>query len=53
MGQERITFVLDRPGGHAVPIRHADGSDRDALAAWPEKGLLGTQLGPNRNGRGW
>jgi len=29
------------------------GSDADALGAWPEKGLLGTQLGPNRNGRQW
>jgi Icc protein len=28
--------------------------DQDnALAAWPEHGLLGTQLGPNRNGRKW
>jgi predicted phosphodiesterase len=28
--------------------------DQDnALAAWPEHGLLGTQLGPNKNGRKW
>ena len=25
----------------------------NALAAWPEHGLLGTQLGPNKNGRKW
>lgn len=32
---------------------HADGSDRDAVGAWEDKHLLGTQLGPNRNGRKW
>ena len=25
----------------------------NALEAWPEHGLLGTQLGPNKNGRKW
>lgn len=35
------------------PVHAADGSDRDRIGAWPEKGLLGTQLGPNRNGRKW
>ncbi|ACD20388.1 metallophosphoesterase [Paraburkholderia phytofirmans PsJN] len=33
--------------------RHADGSDRDTIGAWEEKHLMGTQLGPNRNGRKW
>ena len=29
-------------------------SDQDnALEAWPERGLLATQLGPNRNGKKW
>jgi len=35
------------------PERAADGSDRDRIGAWPEKGILGTQLGPNRQGRKW
>ncbi|TLU71731.1 metallophosphoesterase family protein [Lichenicoccus roseus] len=35
------------------PVRRADGSDADRIDAWPEKGVLGTQLGPNRNGRPW
>ncbi len=35
------------------PERAADGSDRDRVGAWPEKGILGTQLGPNRNGHKW
>lgn len=28
-------------------------SDADRIGAWPEKGILDTQLGPNRNGRKW
>jgi 3',5'-cyclic-AMP phosphodiesterase len=35
------------------PARHRNGSDEDSVGAWPEKGILGTQLGPNRNGRKW
>lgn len=38
---------------HFTTDRHADGSDSDAIGAWPERGILGTQLGPNRNGRAW
>jgi hypothetical protein len=31
-----------------------DERDQDnALDAWPEHGLLGTQLGPNKNGKKW
>ena len=42
------------PGpGFAPPARAADGSDADRIEAWPEIGILGTQLGPNRNGRKW
>jgi hypothetical protein len=33
--------------------RTSDGSDRDAVGAWTEKHLLGTQLRSNRNGRKW
>ncbi len=36
-----------------APCRVADGSDKDSVGAWPEKGILATQLGPNRNGRKW
>jgi len=33
-------------------MEHAvDGSDRDLVGAWPERGTLGTLFGPNRNGR--
>jgi len=39
--------------GWRPPVRTADGSDRDRVGAWPLKGIRGTQLGPNRNGRKW
>lgn len=29
------------------------GTDAHTVGAWPEHGLLGTQLGPNKNGHGW
>jgi predicted phosphodiesterase len=34
--------------------RKSEERDQDnALKAWPEHGLLGTQLGPNKNGKKW
>ncbi len=34
--------------------RSSEERDQDyALEAWPEHGLLGTQLGPNKNGKKW
>ena len=34
--------------------RQSEERDQDnALEAWPEHGLLGTQLGPNKNGKKW
>ncbi|MBP1181041.1 metallophosphoesterase family protein [Methylobacterium sp. PvR107] len=35
------------------PPHERPGSDALRLSAWPEKGLRGDQLGPNRNGRDW
>jgi 3',5'-cyclic-AMP phosphodiesterase len=46
------TIIVAAPG-YRPPRRIADGSDADALGAWPERHLLGTRLGPNRNGRKW
>jgi Icc protein len=37
---------------HAYPAA-LDGSDADALGAWPERHLLGTRSDPNRNGKQW
>jgi 3',5'-cyclic-AMP phosphodiesterase len=39
--------------GFSAPTRVANGSDVDSVGAWPEKHILGTQLGPNRNGKHW
>lgn len=49
-----------RLGQHAIevparayvsPARVRDGSDADSIGAWPQNGIFGTQLGPNRNGK--
>ena len=49
-----------RPGQHTIrtatrayvpPVRIRDGSDAASIGAWPENGVFGTQLGPNRNGK--
>jgi hypothetical protein len=50
---ETIVFVVSRDGTYEMSPRTCDGSDQDAVGAWPEKHLLGTRLGPNRNGRKW
>jgi 3',5'-cyclic-AMP phosphodiesterase len=51
-----------RPGQHTIapatrpfepPSRERGGSDAASIGAWPENGILGTQLGPNRHGRKW
>ena len=40
--------------GASRPSRQRQERDQDnALEAWPEHGILGTQLGPNKNGRKW
>ena len=35
------------------PHQHKTTDHDNALDAWEERGLLGTQLGPNKNGRKW
>lgn len=45
----RHTVELVMPSAHEV-IRHKTGSDADSIGSWPQNGILGTQLGPNRNG---
>ena len=51
-----------RPGRHTItvgtasyklPERTRNGSDLDSIGAWPENGIYGTQLGPNRNSKPW
>lgn len=38
---------------HTTTGRKPSGGDDGRIGAWPERHLLGTQLGPNRNGRKW
>ncbi|WP_250501235.1 metallophosphoesterase [Caballeronia sp. GAWG1-5s-s] len=52
-GEDAITL---QPAGHAEKhLRHyaALGTDAHAVEPWPEHGILGSQLGPNKNGRHW
>jgi hypothetical protein len=46
----RHTIQLTSPGPTS-PTRHKNGSDADSIGAWPQNGIVGTQLGPNRNGK--
>jgi Icc protein len=39
-------------GDYAKQARMERDQD-NALEAWPEHGLLGTRLGPNKNGKKW
>ncbi|MCK8495434.1 metallophosphoesterase [Spirosoma sp. RP8] len=52
--------ISGRPGRHTIQVapphtnqvkRVKNGSDADSIGAWPENGIFGTQLGPNRNGK--
>lgn len=58
----RVTDSRGVSAGDAIEVadshdvateRAADGSDADSLDAWPDRHLLGTRLGPNRNGKQW
>ena len=46
---DAIRFVVGDPTARERMKRDQD----NALEAWPEHGLLGTQLGPNKNGKKW
>lgn len=49
--EDRIRLVLG-----AAAYKSPNSSERDqdnAVEAWPERGLLATRLGPNKNGRKW
>jgi Icc protein len=48
---DTIRMVLGASAYHS-PERAQTDQD-NALPAWPERGLMGTQLGPNKNGRKW
>jgi Icc protein len=49
---DTISVLTSQSGRYAAPPCHS-GDDTNAIGAYPEKGILGTQLGPNKNGRKW
>lgn len=55
-GQDRDAISLLVRDTDDIPRRGAPvalGSAMHAVGAWPQRGIEGTQLGPNRNGRHW
>jgi Icc protein len=49
---DTILVGVNRSGQGETRIRSAVDYE-NTLGAWPEKHILGTQLGPNENGHGW
>jgi Icc protein len=50
----RDTIRLINPAsGQSKSASRIPGDSDNAIGAWPEHGILGTQLGPNKNGRKW
>ena len=47
--EDRIRIAV----GDAPQSRHAEVDQENALGEWLDRDLLGTQLGPNKNGRKW
>jgi hypothetical protein len=50
---EDVVTALSNQSGRYIPPSRFQGDDGNAIGAYPEKGILGTQLGPNKNGRPW
>jgi Icc protein len=51
-GSDSIQVLVNRAGEYEAPVR-SEVDYENACGAWPEKHILGTQLGPNENGHGW
>ena len=51
LAHDEIRMVFGR-SAYKAQVR-AERDQDNAIGAWPERGLLGTQLGPNKNGRKW
>ncbi len=50
---ETATDEIRIVSGDVAAREIAERDQDNALGAWPEHGLVGTQLGPNKNGRKW
>lgn len=51
-GEDTITILSNQAGLYQPPTR-VPGDDANSIGAYPKKGIPGTQLGPNKNGRKW
>ena len=51
-GEDIITALCEQTGAYEAPIRSLVDLENQ-IGARPDKGLLGTQLGPNKNGHPW
>lgn len=49
---DRITMNVNQRGSYHAPLRRPVDYD-NVVGEWREKHILGTQLGPNENGRKW
>jgi Icc protein len=49
---DAIRVRTSQSGRFELPPRQP-GDNANAIGAYPEKGIPGTQLGPNKNGRKW
>jgi len=52
IAEDAITVLVNQSGRYEAPEYHERDMD-NAIGAYPGKGILGTQLGPNKNGRKW
>jgi Icc protein len=50
---DTIRVVINPLSGQWKPATGISGDSENTIGAWPEHGILGTQLGPNKNGRKW
>ena len=47
--QDEIAILVSQSGQYTAPARQPVNYENN-IGAWPERGILGTQLGPNENG---
>lgn len=47
--EDRIDVLVNQAGSYDGPVRKSRDED-NAIGAYPSKGILGTRLGPNKNG---
>ncbi len=52
VAHDEITIQVNAKGEYAASPRHPRDQD-NAIGEWLDRGLIGTQLGPNKNGRKW